>query len=101
MRSRLELSQILNAIPGVEHVYYQPSANIKLKYPCIKYEMDRMDSDYADDLMYRGMKRYTITVIDSDPDSTIYEHILKLRYSSFDRVYAADQLYHYVCTLYF
>lgn len=101
MRSRLELSEILNAIPGPKKVYYQPSGNIHLVYPCILYEMDRVESAYADDTMYRGMKRYTVTVVDTNPDSTIYEDVLKLRYSSFDRKYVSDQLYHYVCTIYF
>lgn len=101
MRTRLEFSAVLNAIPGVKKVYFQKPANLSMKYPCIVYNIDNLASVYADDIKYKNMTRYVVTVIDENPDSAIYKELLKLNYSSLDRMYVSDQLHHFVCTIYF
>ena len=115
MRPREELDEILRDILA-EHVnisnvsssnisevniYYQPPESVKLKYPCIIYERDAIDSIYANNKPYSHFKRYIITVITKDPDSILPEKIAGLPMSSFDRNYIADNLYHDVFTLYF
>lgn len=101
MRSRLELSQILNAIEGPKKVYFQPPDGTKLVYPCIIYNLVSINHRNADDIKYIGHKKYEVIVIDKDPDSTIYESLLDIKYSIFNRVYVSDQLYHYVVNIYF
>lgn len=98
---RLDLHYILCDILGSGHVYFQPPESVKLKYPCVIYKLDDMDMNYADDLVYTHKRQYTITFIDKDPDSLVHEKILKMPYCAFERYYAADNLNHWVYTLYY
>ena len=101
MRTRLQLSTVLNSIPGAKKVYFQPPTGLQMVYPCMVYRLDTINFEHADNKKYVGMKKYTVIVIDENPDSTIYESILELPYSSFNNVYVSDQLYHFVITLYY
>jgi hypothetical protein len=83
------------------HVYYQPPENLKLSYPCIIYEWDGTTTRYADNRIYSMMRRYTVTVIDRDPDSQIPLAVAKLPMCSHDRNFISDGLYHFVYTLYY
>lgn len=99
-RPREELHEILCKVLGSRNCYFQPPSNIQMKYPCIKYELVRMDTDYADNFPYLNAKSYSLTVIDRDPDTNIPDELLNLPYCSFDRSYSADDLYHAVLTIY-
>lgn len=102
MRDRLSLQTILEAKLGTRNVYFQPPESKRLSYPCIIYEMQTPSILKADDTFYHGMKRYKITVIDKNPDSTIYERILVLPYATMaEPPYVAENLYHFVLTLYY
>lgn len=98
-RSRLELQAILEGI--TPNVYFQPPASLQMSYPCIRYERDGSGNQNADDLPYRTAKRYQITVIDRNPDSNLPDQVEALRYSGFDRWFAADNLNHWVFNLFF
>jgi len=100
-RPRSELQLILLAIPGVKQVWFQPPDGTKLAYPCILYERDAQDVTYADNKPYFVDTRYTITVIDRDPDSLIPSMVAALPLCSFNRFYTAADLNHDVYTLYF
>jgi hypothetical protein len=100
-RSRLELQLILEAIPGVQMVKFQPSDSTRLTYPCIIYSRDSQDVTYADNHPFRTDTRYMVTVIDRNPDSLIPSLVAKLPYCSFSRFYVADDLNHDVYALYF
>lgn len=101
MRPRAELHEILKQIPGSKYVYFQPPESVKMKYPCIVYSMDDIDTKAADNISYVNTKRYSVTIIDKDPDSMIPEALLKLPMCSFDRSYTIDNLNHWVLRLYF
>lgn len=101
MDSRIELHEELKAILGSGFVYFQPPESVKMSYPCIVYGIDGMDIKRADDRPYLTAKRYSITIIDKDPDSVIPDRLLTLPYCSFDRCYTSDNLNHWVFTLYF
>lgn len=101
MGLRLDLHQILCDILGTTHVYFQPPASVRMSFPCIIYSLKDIDSKYADDLTYHNLKCYTVTVVDRDPDTVIPDKIGELRLASFDRHYTADNLNHYVYSLYF
>lgn len=100
-RSRLELQLILEGIPGVRKVWFQPPDGTQLVYPCILYSRDAQDVTYADNKPHLVNTRYMITVIDRNPDSLIPSMVAALPLCSFNRFYTADDLNHDVYTLYF
>lgn len=100
MDRRLELHDRLLA--HCPNVYFQPPESIKLVYPCILYELSDVYTNYGNDRLYQHMKRYSVTVIDRDPDSSIYMDImLNEQYCNFDRHYTGDGLNHWVLTLFY
>lgn len=101
MSSRLELQEILEGIDGIEAVYFQPPQNIKLQYPCIVYERDRSFTLKADNILYLLKKRYSVIVIDRNPDSLIPEQVEALQHCSYDRFYVSDGLNHHAFQLFF
>ena len=96
---RQGLSELLHEI--CNHVYFQPPESVKLKYPCIVYKKRTGDTLYADDLPYRFEQCYTITVIDSNPDSTIPRSVAMLPMCKEDRCFTADNLNHTVFIMYY
>lgn len=96
---RLELSAKFKAL--TPNVYYQPPASVKMHYPAIRYELSRIDRTVADNLPYKLDRAYQVTVIDSDPDSEIVNAIEKWPMCRFNRVYTADNLYHFVFIIYY
>ena len=76
------------------NVYYQPTSNVQMKYPAIRYKRVSIDVDHADNVPYISAVGYEITVIDRDPDSEIVEEIAKMQYASHNRHYTAENLNH-------
>lgn len=101
MNSRIKLHEELKTLIGSSYVYFQPPESVKMTYPCIVYGLDNIDVKHANDKTYLNTKRYNITVIDKNPDSIIPDKLLLLPMCSFDRFYTADNLNHWVFTLYF
>lgn len=101
MKTRLELSDTLKEITGLNNLYFQPPETVRMKYPCIVYRLNDIDVKHADNNSYVCNKNYTVTVIDKDPDSEYPDKMLKLLYCSFDRFYTADNLNHWVFSLFF
>jgi hypothetical protein len=101
MGSRLDLQAVLEIILGSKNVYFQPPETIKMAYPCIVYQHDYSDTKFADNRPYIYKKRYMITVIDRDPDSSISDQIALLAMCIFDRHFKANNLYHNVYNIYF
>lgn len=101
MGSRLQLQTLLEGILGSRNVYFQPPATVQMSYPCIVYERDRIDSDYANNRPYRHAKRYSLTVIDRNPDSLIPDKISELPMCSYSTHFTADNLHHDAFSIYF
>jgi len=95
-KNREELQSDLEEILGSRNVYYQPPASIKLKYPCILYELGGIHVTKASNAPYLKGRNYTVTLIHSDPDNDIVDKLTEYPYTSFDRSFIADGLYHYV-----
>lgn len=72
-----------------------------MQYPCIVYQRDSSYVDFADDIPYKGCKRYQLTVIDRNPDSEIPDQVEAMRYCAFSRFLVADDLNHFIFRLYF
>lgn len=102
MGQRLDLHNLLIAQTGLTTVYFQPPSTINLSYPCILYARVDKDEKFAANALYASMDKYTITVIDPNPDSSIPENIaIGVPYTSFDRRFVSEGLYHEVYSTYF
>lgn len=98
-RTRLELHEILCNLIGSRNVYFKAPA--RMNYPCIKYEMAKPSIQHGDNMKYLKTKCYTVTYIDTNPDSEMIGRIEELPMCSIDREYDADNLHHTIYTLYF
>ena len=98
-RSRIQLHQILKNI--VPNVYFQPPNGLQMKYPCIVYELSDIDTKFADNNPHFINKRYSVTVIDSNPDSDLIGKVAALPMCSFAQFFTSDNLNHDVFNLYF
>lgn len=101
MVRRLQLQTLLEGILGTSNVYFQPTANVQMKYPAIIYKRDTADTEFAGNNPYRYTKRYQVTVIDRNPDSDIPDKVAALPMCLFNRFFTADNLNHDVFNLYF
>lgn len=101
MASRLDLQSKLETILGSRNVYYQPPSSNQMKYPCIKYELSAIDTKYADDTGYALKRGYQMILIDKNPDSEFIDKLMVLPFCKFDRAYKADNLNHFVFSIYF
>ena len=100
MNTRLGLDATLRDILGSSNVYFQPPENLKMRYPCIRYSLYDIQNGHADNLPYLSNNAYQLTLIAPDPDNPYVNKIKDLPLCSFDRYYAADNLNHYVFTIY-
>lgn len=98
------LCMILPGYPfdeGDEPCYYEPPSGFEMRYPCIVYHHTNDRDQYADNKIYRSSKRYTVTVIDEDPDSQISEKLKDVfPFCTLDRKFDSDGLSHWVHVLY-
>lgn len=109
MSRRIQLQKILESVKGLATdpltrcpaVYFQPPSSVKLVYPCIVYVLERVDIKHADNKPYMSAERYKVTIIDKDPDSEIPDTLLYMPRCKLDRPYTADNLNHWVFSLYY
>jgi hypothetical protein len=96
---RLQIQSLLETF--APNVYFQPPANVVMQYPCIVYNRDQAETEFADNFPYRRTKRYQVTIIDQDPDSVIPDKVAELPMCLFERHFTADNLHHDVFNIYF
>lgn len=101
MADRLELQALLEGLLESRNVYFDPPDTTIMKYPCIRYERNDIDIKHADNRPYLHRIRYSLTVMDRNPDSLIPKAVSELPTASFDRHYTAENLHHDVFTLFF
>lgn len=99
MANRLVLQALLESI--TEHVYFKAPSNLKMEYPCIMYQRDGSAAKFADNRPYSHTKRYQVTVVDRNPDSELPDEVEALPLCTFDRHFLAENLHHFVFTLFF
>lgn len=100
MGSRLDLHSLLLSLGG-PNVYYQIPPNLTIKYPCIKYELNKMENEHANDSVYYQKKAYLITVMSKIVDDPIIDKISILPKCSHDRSFIGDNIYHTVFKMYY
>lgn len=99
---RLQLQQELETLLNSRNVYFQPPETMKLKYPCVVYFKSNVSPRYANDKIYNKTQGYTLTVVDSDPDSEIpYDILNHFKYCRIDSYYRSENLNHTKLTLYY
>ena len=98
-RSRDDLQRKFEEILEGAKAYYQPPERLAIEYPCVVYQLDRMDSSFADDIRYHTTRRYQVTVIDRNPDSRLVDIVASMPFSRLIRTYTADYLNHTVFEL--
>lgn len=101
MDRRLELHKKFLAIKGVKNAYFNPDSNVKMVYPCIRYERSGEQVEHASNGRFITRDRYIVTAIDRDPESSIFRTLEAFPYYSFNRFYPADGLAHFVCSIYY
>ncbi len=105
--TRQDLHEALVDALGSNNVYYEPPESVKLNYPCIVYYLSRMHNRGANNRpTYIRYDSYTVTYIDPKVEQTrrfgesVPERLLALGGSVYDRQFTADNLHHYVFTIY-
>lgn len=101
MASRIELHEKLKAILENNNAYFQPPNNVSMKYPAIRYSLNEIDSQFADNMSYVKTIGYEAILITRDPEDKRINGIMNLPYARFDRMYVSDNLYHFVFTIYY
>lgn len=97
-----KLSWVLNLSEpdGDRHIYFNPPPSVRMRYPAIKYSLNNINRNFANNDGYQTLSSYEVTLIDEDPDSIYVGKILQIPYCSFNRFYIADDLNHWVFTIY-
>ena len=101
MGLRVNLHEDLVRILGTSNVYYQPPETIKMAYPCIVYQQDRISTRFANNRPYNHQFRYSVTFITKNVDASVVNQLLMYPRCSFDRHFTSDNLHHYVFNLYY
>lgn len=102
MERRLQLQAELEAVIGSKNVYFQTPPSFQMSYPCFRYELDKIDVRYADNVAYKKKKAYLVTYISYDPDDDLSEEMFDaFQLIHFDRPYTADNLHHFVYKIYY
>lgn len=96
-----DLNELLKEVLGSDNVYFQPPETCKMKYPCIVYEISKIDTRFADNCPYVHHKRYKVVVIDKNPDSEIPDKLGMLPMCTFDRFFTSNNLNHFIYNLYY
>lgn len=99
---RLAVHEKLCRVLNSNHVYFQPPPTVQMIYPAIVYRRESVDRLDANDDVYIHRIRYTVTVINNNPDKTyIQEMFDEFDYVDYDRHYTRDNLNHDVFTIYY
>lgn len=101
MGKKISIQTFLENLIESKNVYFQPPENVKIKYPCLVYDLDGAYINHADNSVYDFTKLYTITLITKNPDDSLIDRLLGLPLCTFDRSYRTDYLNHYVFSLYY
>lgn len=72
-----------------------------MNYPAIVYSLDDIDPVYANGGVYLSLIKYSVIVIDDDPDTEIVGKVSTLPLCRFVRPYVSNNLNHYVFELYY
>ena len=98
---RVKLHRIMQDLIGNNNVYFQPPESVKLKYPCIIYNLAKVSVVHADDKVYLMNPKYVIRYITLDADDNTRLALVRGLGVPIIQTYAKDGLYHYIYELYY
>lgn len=101
MDRRLQFQSVLEALQTGLKVYFQPPEDVKMVYPCIKYQRDPGLTMFANNRPYSYKQQYEVTLIARSPDTDLFDKLAALPKSSHARFFVADNLNHDVFSIYF
>lgn len=102
MSSRVELQAELEALLGSRNVYFQPPESLKISHPAIIYERTGIDYSRADNDIYRGTTKYSVSYISKNPDDELVGEFCKhFRFCRHDRHYVSNNFNYDVYILYY
>lgn len=101
MPSRIELQALFENLLGSRNVYFQPPESVKMNYPAIVYGLEDIENIFADDGVYLSKRKYSVTVIDENPDSLVVGKVASLPTCRYNRHFKANNLNHDVFILHF
>lgn len=99
MKKREDLHQLL--LQYCPNVYYQAPQNKDMKYPCIIYSRERIDTKNADNKPYTMECSYSMRYVTTDPDDPVVLQLAQLQFCKHSRHYVADNLHHDAFTIYY
>lgn len=82
-------------------VYFQPPGQEKMTYPCVRYQRDDMNTQFADNVPYRLRTRYSVTLMSRSPNTDVLKKLAQLPMSTYERFFVADNINHDVFNIYF
>lgn len=100
-KTRLDFQTFLETFKGDKNVYFQPPPSLRMNYPAIRYKLYLIDNNHADNLPYIQSTEYEMTYITKNPDDPMVKSLSKLPMCSFERFYTADNLNHYIYTIFY
>lgn len=83
-----------------KNVYYQPPADLKMKYPCVRYQPANIDIKEADNHGYITTRAYDVLYISKTQDENVALQLARFPRSRHDRSYKQSGLYHESFTIY-
>lgn len=99
-KTRLTLHEELCEVLGSKNCYFSPPNRIAS--PCILYNRGTPIINHADNNKYLKKNSWTITIIDTNPDSDIPNRFEEhFKYCSKSQEYASDGQYHFIYNLYY
>lgn len=99
-QKRLRLHNKLKSVSGLNNLYYSPPEGMRMKFPCIVYDLAGSPTSHADNLPYARNLEWTIKIFDEDPDSPIASIFFEQPKCRFDRTISADGMIQFIFTLY-
>lgn len=101
MLKRVDIQEKFKFLLGSNNVYYQPPANLKMKYPAIVYSLDGLDVKRFDNTRLINKNCFSVTHIYRNESENLVETMLKnFEYISFDNRSIADGIYNDHYTIY-
>lgn len=101
MLKRVDIQEKFKFLLGSNNVYYQPPANLKMKYPAIVYSLDGLDVKHFDNTRLINKTCFSVTHIYRNENENLVETMLKnFEYISFDNRSIVDGIYNDHFTIY-
>lgn len=101
MLKRVDIQEKFKFLLGSNNVYYQPPANLKMKYPAIVYSLDGLDVKRFDNTRLINKNCFSVTHIYRNESENLVEAMLKnFEYVSFDNRSIVDGIYNDHYTIY-